>query len=78
MEKKSKNCNEIVESELSLAFQEIDVGVMVDSILKIAPVAASAKNLLIIRNKGSGIIKIKQKQQQAFSLSEVILRMYSE
>lgn len=43
MGKKSKNRNEIVDLELSLVFQETDIGVMVDSILKIAPVAASAR-----------------------------------
>ena len=43
MGKKSKNCNEIVDLELSLVSQEIDVGVMVGSILKIAPAAASAR-----------------------------------
>ena len=43
MGKKSKNRNEIVDLELSLVFQETDTGVMVDSILKIAPVAASAR-----------------------------------
>lgn len=37
--------------------QETDLGIMVDSILKIAPGAASTKNCLVIRSEGSGITK---------------------